>query len=71
MADAVHYFIPNSPMVARTLRQKLVALRHQYGENLMYGAAEDWADYRHRVGIIRGITDAIAVCEEIEKENEN
>lgn len=71
MADAVHYFVPNNPVVARTLRQKLAARVAELSEQLGSGSAQDWADYNRKVGCIWGLTDAIAECERVEKDMEN
>ena len=43
---------------AEVLRQKLVI-----GE----GYAGNWEDYRHRVGVIKGLEQALELCEQANK----
>ena len=66
MADPVHIFAADHPRQYRNLRQKLLELYKQQLESVLN--AQDWADFRFRVGRIRGIGDAVNFCEELEKE---
>jgi hypothetical protein len=65
---AVQYFTPDHPAVARSVRGKLMKLRGELAEQLAAGYAQDWADYNKRAGVIRGIDDALKICEEMENE---
>jgi hypothetical protein len=69
MSDAaVHYFIPNHPQLARTLRGKLENARNLAASQVADGHAMDWGDYKWRVGVIEGFNRAIELCREAEKQ---
>lgn len=68
--SAVRYFVPDSRALPRTLRGKLTARRDELGQFVVDGHASDFADYRFRVGQIEGLTQAIDICEQIEKDEE-
>ncbi len=53
-----------------TLRGKLSARVNELAGQLAAGNAQDWADYKERVGHLRGLGDAINICTEIEREQE-
>lgn len=65
--SAVRLFAPEHPSLARTLRGKLEQHRATLGEALISGYASDWGDYNKRVGVILGISTAIAFCSDAEK----
>lgn len=53
------------PHSVRTIRQKLREIRD---ERLQYlASASDWGDYRHRVGLLEGIDEALRVCDDVER----
>ena len=54
-----------SPQATRTIRAKLVQRRSDLVEQL--AVAQDWPDYKHRVGVLQGIDEALQVCDDIEK----
>lgn len=56
------------PRVHRTLLKELQAQREQQTAALVLNMASSLEDYRHRTGIIRGLTTAIDLCERLEKE---
>lgn len=56
------------PALARTLHGRLEARRAEMNEQVANGLAQDWADYKYRIGVIRGLSDAILLCLEVEKE---
>lgn len=64
---AVHFFAPEHPALAHTVRAKLETQRAKLVAEVADGFASDWPDYRQRVGIIKGIDEAIQCC--IETEN--
>lgn len=56
----------DSPALPRSLRGRLEQRRGELFEGML--VASDWADYRCRVGVIMGITEAIDLCGQIEKD---
>jgi len=58
----------DNPALAHTLRAKLIKRRNELVGQLAGGYVQDWPDYKHRVGTIAGIDEAIGICEQIEKE---
>lgn len=66
--SAVRFFSPDAPQLARTLRGKLEAQRRDLAAQIADGYAQDWADYKHRVGVIKGIDEAIQQCITIESD---
>ena len=61
-------FALDHPQVARTLRGKLGKRRLDLVEELAQGNADDYADYRNRVGRLQGLEEAMRICEAIEAE---
>lgn len=51
-----------------TVRGRLQERQAKLAGDLAAGNAEDWPDYKLRVGVIRGLKDAIDICTEIETE---
>lgn len=68
MTDALHIYALDHPQLARTLKAKLIRRRIDLGDQLVEGYASEWADYRERVGVIKGLAEAIAICDQVEKE---
>lgn len=66
--SAVRFYTPEHPNLARGLRGKLMKERINLVAQLAEGNAQDWADYNKRVGVIRGLDNAIAACDETESE---
>lgn len=60
----------DDPRLPQTLRGKLSARQTQLMTQLASGSAEDWPDYKHRAGVIRGLQEAMDICTEIEREQE-
>ncbi len=69
--DAFRFYSLDHPQLARTLSQRLARRRTDLIAQLGEGYAADWPDYKHRVGIINGLGEAIAMCTEIEQEERN
>jgi hypothetical protein len=66
MVDAVSFFAVDRPGASRTVRARL--LKRQ-GELLGHlPGARSWDDFKERVGVIRGLGEAIDICETIDKE---
>lgn len=57
-------FALDSPQALRTIRTKLESRRIELVNQLTI--AQDWSDYRHRVGVLQGIDEALQVCDAIE-----
>ena len=55
----------DSPQVVRTIRAKLERLKADRLNELV--VAQDWPDYKRRVGVLEGIDEALHVCDDIEK----
>jgi hypothetical protein len=51
----------------RTIRKQLESVRATNSEDILDGSVRDWADYRERIGFLKGIAEALRVCDEIEK----
>ncbi len=51
----------------RTIKKRLTEIRAERASDLVSGLAADWADYKHRVGVLEGIDEALRVCEDIER----
>lgn len=66
MASAVNIYGLDHPRLARTVKAKLEKLKAE--TLLALPCAQGWDDFNKRVGQIRGIEDAIALCEQTEKE---
>lgn len=68
MTDAVRIFALGHPHVADTLRDRLMKRQADLVAQIGVGNAEDFADYKGRVGVIRGLQEAIDLCEQVNKE---
>lgn len=58
-------FTLDNPQAARTIRTRLNQLRADRLSELV--VAQDWPDYKRRVGVLEGIDEALHVCDDIEK----
>jgi hypothetical protein len=67
MADALTIFQTESPYQLRNLRSRIAARQSELSVQLSSGCASDWGDYQHRVGVIKGLTEALGICEQMEK----
>ena len=67
-SEPVRLFTYDHPLLARTLRGKLEAEKQKQIEANGNGYAQDWADYKHRTGVIAGLHCALLICEEAMKE---
>jgi hypothetical protein len=66
--SAVHFYAPDHPAIANTMRSKLAKERTNLASELADGFAKDWADVKHRTGVIAGIDIAIAICDQAERD---
>lgn len=67
-ADGLRIFALDHPHVARTLYGRLKKRQEELVVQNGIGLAEDFADYRHRAGVIHGLQEAIDLCEQTNKE---
>ena len=67
MPDALTIFSTESPYELRNLRTKIESRISERGGQLAAGYAADWGNYKERVGVIKGLTEALGFCEELEK----
>lgn len=66
--SAVRLFADDHPTLARTVKAKLVDRRSELGVQMAEGYASDWPDYNRRAGVIKGLNEAIEICEQAEKD---
>lgn len=50
------------------LEERIKEVVENHRISLASGASADYAQYRHSVGYISGLLDALKICDEIEKE---
>ena len=56
------------PHLTRSLRNELTIAKAKCEAALVANTAQDFADYKYRCGHVRGLAEAIALCEEMEKD---
>lgn len=66
--SAVHLLAFEHPGLATSLRGKLAQVKADYEYQLVGNYAQDFADYKYRTGIIRGLREAIEICEQVEQD---
>jgi hypothetical protein len=66
-ATAFRTFAIEPPYQVRSLRKLLEKQIADQSAQLAQGYAKDWGDYQKRVGIIKGMHEAMTMCEEMEK----
>lgn len=54
----------------RLLEMKIAEKRSVIGESISDGACADYPHYRDHCGYLRALADVLAMCEEIEGDNE-
>jgi hypothetical protein len=70
MADqAVRFFALDRPYLTSRVRHRLERRRDELTAQLVTAPAADYSDYRYRLGRISGVTEAIAICLEAEKDD--
>jgi hypothetical protein len=67
-ASPIRYFVPETPQSARNLRAKLTDERAKLAEQVASGIALDFALYKERCGVIKGIDIALKLCTEVERD---
>lgn len=68
MTDAATIFHIESPHAIRNLKKRLTALIEAKSAMLATGVAKDFADYQKRIGTLDGLREALALCEEMAKD---
>lgn len=68
VTDGARIYALDHPQIARTLKERLAKRKHELGSAIVYGSAMDWADYKERIGVVKGIDEAIVICDQVEKE---
>jgi hypothetical protein len=58
-------FALDSPRSFQTIRRRLEEMKADRTSQLV--SAQDWPDYKRRVGVIQGLEEALHVCDEVEK----
>jgi hypothetical protein len=66
--SAVRLFAIEHPSLARGLRARLERRQQELVIAVGTGYAQDWADYKERVGVIKGLGEAIEQCKLAENE---
>ena len=66
--SAVRLFAPDHPALAVTVRARLEKQRENQIEQMATGYAQEWGDYKQRVGIVKGLDEAIQICLNVEQE---
>jgi hypothetical protein len=67
--SAVRFFTLDSPDFTPRLRRKLEKRRDELTSELVSAPAPDYAEYKNRLGKIAGITEAILICLNAEKDD--
>ena len=55
----------DNPQGARTIKARLERIKTDKIEQLV--SAQDWPDYKRRMGVIEGLNEALHVCDEVEQ----
>lgn len=67
MPNAATIFATESPYQLRNLRALIKDRQTTLSAQVSAGSAQDWPDYRERVGVIKGLTEALGICDDLEK----
>ena len=66
--SAVRLYAPDHPDLANTVAARLFKIMDDLGRQISEGYAQDWPDYKFRVGQINGMRIAIEQCQDIDRE---
>jgi hypothetical protein len=67
--EAFRTFALESTREIKSLRNALAKRRTELMVQVAEGYAKSWEEYKFRVGMISGLNEALAMCDEWEKEN--
>ena len=62
------HLMPDHPALAITVRSLLLEQYGRISAEIAGGYVDDWAGYREKVGVLKGIDLAISICDQA-KEN--
>lgn len=57
-----------SSRLYRLLKERVEETIAQYSQSIIGGQAKDYADYRDACGYMRGLNDALNLCDDIERD---
>lgn len=66
--EPVRLYVEDDHRLPRTVERELTKHRASLVEGLMTGSAKDFAEYREKVGEIRGLDIAIRICQDAKKD---
>ncbi len=69
MSDAFTMFALDQNRTPKTIMKRLTERQAELVGMLLN--AQDWAHYQRMVGTIQGLEEALEVCREVEKQQEN
>lgn len=68
-AGSLRPFIPDNPEFCSKMRAKLTTWRDELIRLVASGDALDFPEYRYKCGKIQTLSEAIEICENMEKED--
>ena len=66
----VRAYYGDDPRLAGRLEARLKQEINEYAGQLARGLADDWPDYKERVGVIKGLERAVEIAQEIAKQGD-
>jgi hypothetical protein len=66
--EPIRLYAEDDHRLPRTVERELMEMRASLIAGLAEGAAKDFADYRDKVGEIRGLSNAISICQDAKKQ---
>ena len=60
--SAIRLYVPDHPELLLTVQRRLQKMHDELASQVSDGYAADWADYKHRIGMLRGLSLAIDMC---------
>lgn len=64
-------FHVESPYVLRNLRDRITARKVELAGQIAGGLASDFENYRYRIGVLEGLTEALQLIDHMEKNERN
>lgn len=71
MTAPASLFHVESPFRFRSLRERITIRKNELVHQIASGIAQDHADYRYRIGKLEGLDEALALIDEMEKNERN
>ena len=66
--SAIRFYAEDHPALHHTVAAKLGKEIASLSAQVAGGCAADYPDYRERIGVIRGLTQAIEICRQTQEE---